>query len=120
LHFEEFLNKNSPKAHIESELSVFGVAENLVHMCKIYFKNKILFPTSCPNSKSRILGVSFSELFSSNVRVLCKLSNLLLALQKLPMHFFQQAFGIGVFTEVDNAQVNLGASNTASPICCCK
>jgi hypothetical protein len=38
LHFLGFLNKNSPWAHIELELTVFGVAEKLrqnpINMCK--------------------------------------------------------------------------------------
>jgi hypothetical protein len=29
LHFQDFSNKNSPRAHMESELSVFGVAKKL-------------------------------------------------------------------------------------------
>jgi hypothetical protein len=38
LHFQDFLNRNSPRAHMESEISVLGVAgklgKNPVHKCQ--------------------------------------------------------------------------------------
>jgi len=40
LHFQDFFNRNSPRAHTESEISVLGVAgrlgKNLVHECQIF------------------------------------------------------------------------------------
>jgi hypothetical protein len=46
LHFRGYSNKNSPRAHTKSELSVFGVArklgKNLVYGCQILFFKEFL------------------------------------------------------------------------------
>jgi hypothetical protein len=55
-------NKNSPRAHTESELGVFGVHGKLVkyvvHSSKRKYWKKIIFlHTSCPNNNPPIFGL---------------------------------------------------------------
>jgi hypothetical protein len=56
------LNKNSPRAHTESELDVLGVhgklVKNVVHLSKRKNWKKIIFlHTSCPNSNRPVFGL---------------------------------------------------------------
>jgi hypothetical protein len=55
-------NKNSPRAHIESELDVLEVQRKLVKYVVHSFRRKnwkkiIFLHTSCPNSKRPVFGL---------------------------------------------------------------
>jgi hypothetical protein len=83
LKLQSILNKNSPRAHMETEFDIFGVSRKLVkflvHLSKE--KNKLkLFPllTRCPKSKQHVFY--FKDFRNSTLWLLYTCTN------KLNMH----------------------------------